>query len=77
MNELERLYAELEHVRNSDLEYLPEYGYSLKEEVLQLIQEDIDEVKAELECAASDFSESEQEDERMTLCIMQGIPRYC
>lgn len=75
--ELMRLEEELDKVMRSELEYLPEYGYSSKEEILQLIHEDIEEVKAELECSMTDYSEEEMEDERMRLCILQGIPRYC
>lgn len=39
-NELEKLYKELNEVKACDLEYLPKYGYSSKEEIIQLIEED-------------------------------------
>ena len=64
-NELEELYKELNEVKACDLDYLPKYGYSSKEEIIQLIEEDIEELRAELE------------DERMFLCVSQGLPRYC
>lgn len=37
--ELVRLEAELEKVKGCGLKYLPEYGFSSKEEIMQLIQE--------------------------------------
>lgn len=49
-NELEELYKELNEVKACDLDYLPKYGYSSKEEIIQLIGEDIEELRAELEC---------------------------
>lgn len=36
-NELEELYKELNEVKACDLDYLPKYGYSSKEEIIQLI----------------------------------------
>lgn len=47
-NELEELYKELNEVKACDLDYLPKYGYSSKEEIIQLIGEDIEELRAEL-----------------------------
>ena len=46
--ELEELYAELEKVKSSNDEYLPEYGYSTKDEIVQLIEEDIKELEEEM-----------------------------
>lgn len=74
--ELERLKAELEKVRSSSLEYLPDYGYSPKEEIIGLILEDIAAVEAEMQLAEPGCTPEELEDERMRLCILQGIPRY-
>lgn len=37
-NELEELYKELNEVKACDLDYLPKYGYSSKEEIIQLIE---------------------------------------
>lgn len=75
-DELALLEAELEKVAACGLEYLPEYGFSSKEEVMQLIQEDIDQIRDEISFGQCDPEES-LEDERMRLCILQGIPRYC
>ena len=47
-DELLQLEAELKKVESSNLEYLPEYGYSRKEEIIQLIKEDISDVKKEI-----------------------------
>lgn len=48
-----------------------------KEEIIQLIEEDIEELRAELECNQYDYTPDELEDERMFLCVSQGMPRYC
>lgn len=64
-NELEELYKELNEVKACDLDYLP------------IIEEDIEELRAELECNQYDYTPDELEDERMFLCVSQGLPRYC
>lgn len=76
---MESLLAELEQVRNSPLQYLPEYGYSSKEEVAALIEEDIRrmEEEGEEEDDAPYYGEGELEEERRRLCLSLGIPRYC
>lgn len=84
-DELLQLEAELKKVESSNLEYLPEYGYSRKEEIIQLIKEDISDVKKEinkrLKLYSSDISsgytEKSLEEERTNLCLMQGLARYC
>lgn len=76
-NELEELYKELNDVRSCDLEYLPKYGHSSKEEIIQRIEEDIEELRTELECNQYDYTPGELEDERNNLCLMQGLSRYC
>lgn len=75
--ELAQLEAELEEVRSCELEYLPQYGYSSKEEIIQLIQEDIRELESGLSDNESDYTDEELELERTQLCISQGISRYC
>jgi len=72
-NELEELYKELNEVKACDLDYLPKYRYSSKEEIIQLIEE----LRAELECNQYDYTPDELEDERMFLCVSQGMPRHC
>lgn len=74
--ELARLEAELANVFSRDAEYLPEYGYSPKDEIVGLIEEDIADVRAEMQSPSFDYSPEELEEERMRLCILQGIPRY-
>ena len=61
--ELVRLEAELEKVKGCGLEYLPEYGFSSKEEIMQLIQEDINELRSEMECIQKDYATDELEEE--------------
>jgi len=75
--ELNELYAELDAVKASTLEYLPEYGYSPKEEIIQLIEEDIHELEEELEGISFDYEEDELEEERRLLCLSQGLSRWC
>lgn len=76
-NELEELYKELNKVKSSSLAYLPEYGYPSKEEVIQLIEEDIEELRTEIECSQYDYTPDDLEEERMSLCASQGLSRYC
>ena len=73
--ELETLYEEFEKVKSAPFEYLPEYGYSSKEEIIELIQGDIDELESKQE--TFDYTEEELENERLALCLSQGISRYC
>lgn len=77
--QLKTLYAELEEVQSCPLDYLPRYGYQAKEEVIQLIKEDIEEVKLELafQDQEEDCDDEELEAERTSLCMQLGIPRYC
>lgn len=77
MNELEELLVELEKVKSSNLEYLPEYGYSSKEEIIQLIEEDIKEIECNNLENIYDYTEEELELERTNLCMSFGISRYC
>lgn len=75
--ELSALQAELEAVRATPLEYLPQYGYSPKDEVIQLIQEDIDDLQQRIYEAEDLITQAQQEDERTSLCLSQGLPRFC
>lgn len=85
VNELLQLEVELKKVESSNLEYLPEYGYSPKEEIIQLIKEDISDVKKEIDMnlqletsgISSEYTEKNLEEERTSLCLSQGLSRYC
>lgn len=85
VNELLQLEVELKKVESSNLEYLPEYGYSPKEEIIQLIKEDISDVKKEIDMnlqletsgISSEYTEKSLEEERTNLCLIQGLSRYC
>ena len=85
VNELLQLEVELKKVESSNLEYLPEYGYSPKEEIIQLIKEDISDVKKEIDInlqletygISSEYTEKNLEEERTNLCLIQGLSRYC
>ncbi len=80
-DELRKLEEELKKVKSSKLEYLPEYGYSSKEDIIQLINEDIKEVKNEIkekeEYSNQFYEEQIMESERTNLCLSLGIPRFC
>lgn len=75
--ELDNLYEELKKVKSYPSDYLPDYGYSQKEEVIQLIEEDIRELEEELEQSSFDYTEDELEEERRMLCLSQGLARLC
>lgn len=85
VNELLQLEVELKKVESSNLEYLPEYGHSPKEEIIQLIKEDISDVKKEIDMnlqletsgISSEYTEKNLEEERTNLCLIQGLSRYC
>ena len=85
VNELLQLEVELKKVESSNLEYLPEYGYSPKEEIIQLIKEDISDFKKEIDInlqletsgISSEYTEKNLEEERTNLCLIQGLSRYC
>lgn len=75
--ELAQLEAELAEVKACELEYLPKYGYSSKAEIIKLIEEDIESVKAEISTNEFDYTDEELEYERIQLCCSLGLPRYC
>lgn len=75
--ELEQAEAEYERVRSYPRRTLPMYGYSPKEEVLELIQEEIDRIEGELELCEYDYEPWELEEERDSLCRSLGLARYC
>lgn len=75
--ELNELYAELEAVQKSPLDYLPDYGYMEKEEVISLILEDIADLEEEIRQSLSGYEDDELEQERRALCLSQGISRWC
>jgi hypothetical protein len=75
---IRELEAELEEVMASELKFLPNYGYSPKEEMIEIIQKEIDEAY-EREKQKQDYysDDDELEKERTYLCVSQGISRYC
>lgn len=76
-DELYELEEELNDVLATKDEYLPNYGYSHKDEIAELIREDIEDVKRRIESERFDYTPEELEAERTSLCISQGISRYC
>ncbi len=75
--ELELLYEELEKVKSSPFENLPEYWFSPKSEIIKLINEDINDIEESFQPESFDYTEEELENERLSLCLSQGISRYC
>ncbi len=75
--ELACLEAELQKVKACELDYLPDYGYSSKSEIVKLIEDDIEELKAEKSANEFDYTDEELEYERTQLCCSLGISRYC
>lgn len=75
--ELEQLEVELAEVKACELEYLPDYGYSSKAEIIAEIEADLKEVKAEISANEFDYTDEELEYERTQLCCSLGISRYC
>ena len=75
---IRELEAELEEVMASELKFLPNYGYSPKEEMIEIIQKEIGEAY-EREKQKQDYysDDDELEKERTYLCVSQGISRYC
>lgn len=84
-DELYQLEEELKKVESCKLEYLPEYGYSSEEEIIQLIKEDISDVKGQIDQnlklriskLSSGYTDESLEEERTSLCLSQGLSRYC
>lgn len=75
---IRELEAELEEVMASELKFLPNYGYSPKEEMIEIIQKEIDEAYEREKQKQDSYSDDDElEKERTYLCISQGISRYC
>lgn len=75
--ELAQLEAKLEEVKACELEYLPNYGYSSKTEIIEEIELDIEDAKAEISANEFDYTDEELECERTQLCLSLGLSRYC
>lgn len=75
--ELINLEYALDQVKNSPYEYLPQYGYSHKDEIIALIEEDIRKLKEERDNNVYDYSDYDLEEERIQLCLSQGLSRFC
>lgn len=75
--ELINLEYELDQVKNSPYEYLPQCGYSSKDEIIALIEEDIRKLKEERDNNVYDYSDDDLEKERIQLCLSQGLSRFC
>lgn len=74
--ELAQLEAELKEVQTCELEYLPNYGYSSKEEIITEIELEIKEIIAEISANEFECTDEELEYERTQLCYSFGIVRF-
>ena len=71
--ELNSLRLELQSVRQSGRDCFPEYGYMDREEALEMLEEEIGRLEKNL--AEEQYDELEQE--RLSLCLSQGLSRWC
>lgn len=76
-DELMRIAAELDAVKSSPLEYLPEYGYSEKAEVQSLLEDEMKRLEEGMERNYYDYTEDGLENERASISLQLGIPRFC
>lgn len=74
--ELAQLEAELKEVQSYELEYLPNYGYSSKSEIIYLIEKDLKALKAKISANEFDYTDEELEYERNQLCNSLVITRF-
>lgn len=84
-NPLEELYAELECVEQmTEAQVMAAYNADSKDEIIELILEDIESARREAHRNPSDEhrdhddeGDDHLEEERTALCISQGLARYC
>ena len=74
MDELNDLYVKLEQFKKTKEEFLPEYGYYTREEMISFFEEEIE--KLEIKVEQPEYTEEEFERELDNLCYSQGISRY-
>lgn len=75
---LEDLYIERDAVnRMIDIQVTELYNCDYKQEIVNLIQEDIDLTEKELNDSSYDYEDQELENERDCLCLSLGTSRYC
>lgn len=78
MNSFDTLYTELEHaMAMTEEEVRAAYHADSKEEIIALIREEIDFLERESNARTHFDEEDEQEEERLSICLSQGLSRYC
>ena len=85
MNSLDELYIELHRVENmTEAQVIEAYNADSKEEIIELIREDIQYMKKNVHQNLSGASFEEDfdpddalEEERTAICLSQGLSRYC
>lgn len=75
--ELSSLCFELQSVRKSTRDCFPEYGYMNRAEVCEMLREEIARMEDALAEEQYDCFDDELEQERRTLCLSQGLSRWC
>ena len=73
---IDALECELEEIRRREEEVLPDYGYSTKEEVEELLVDEISRAREEMALCGFDYTPEELEEERTLLCLSQGLSRF-
>lgn len=76
MDDLEELKSELEAIlRMPEAEVCERYNVDYKQEIIEVVQDEIKVLESHEE--SFDYTEEELERERTNLCLSQGIGRYC
>ena len=80
MTELDELYKELDIVQSmSEDAVCMRFNVDSKQEYIDMLNEDIDRLEDAMDDMSGDddYDDYELERERTTLCISQGISRFC
>ena len=73
---IDALECELEEIRGREEEVLPDYGYSTKDEIEELLVDEISRAREEMALCGFDYTPEELEEERTLLCLSQGLARF-
>lgn len=79
MTPLDELYAELDEVqRMSEEAVMRKYNADCKDDIIRLILDDIENLEyPPYSAASSDDADEDIEEERIRICRLQGLTRYC
>ena len=75
---LDDLYSEVESIKDmTEEEAKRAYNVDSKDEILAILYEEITALEEEYEEQCFDYTLEELEAERTSLCLSQGMARYC